>query len=106
MLIGEPGLQNGHRRGMALRIIDGDVPEGLQHGEIAASTWARRSQSQILGEFKERPVVLRTAADADYFVHDEMHTPSQPVRARVSGCVRPAEARPARGELHLSVPPR
>ena len=42
VLIGEPGVgKTAIVEGLARRIVDGDVPEGLKDKRLSLSTWAR-----------------------------------------------------------------
>ena len=91
---------------MALRIIDGDVPEGLQHKKLLAlDMGALIAGAKFRGEFEERlKAVLHdvTAADGQIILLiDEMHTligaGAGEGAMDASNLLKPALAR---GELH------
>ncbi|HMG28362.1 MAG TPA: ATP-dependent chaperone ClpB [Acidimicrobiia bacterium] len=80
VLIGEPGVgKTAIVEGLARRIIEGDVPEGLRSKRIVAlDIGAMVAGSKYRGEFEERfKAVLKEIADAEgeivTFV-DELHT--------------------------------
>ena len=107
VLIGEPGVgKTAIAEGMALRIIDGDVPEGLQHKKLLAlDMGALIAGAKFRGEFEERlKAVLHdvTAADGQIILFvDEMHTligaGAGEGAMDASNLLKPALAR---GELH------
>ncbi len=80
VLIGEPGVgKTAIVEGLAARIADGDVPEGLKHKRlIALDIGSMLAGAKYRGEFEERlKAVLKEITDADgeviTFV-DEIHT--------------------------------
>jgi ATP-dependent Clp protease ATP-binding subunit ClpB len=80
VLIGEPGVgKTAIVEGMAARIADGDVPEGLKHKRlIALDIGSMLAGAKYRGEFEERlKAVLKEITDAEgeiiTFV-DELHT--------------------------------
>ncbi|MEA2579571.1 MAG: ATP-dependent Clp protease ATP-binding subunit ClpB [Actinomycetota bacterium] len=80
VLIGEPGVgKTAIVEGLALRIVDGDVPEGLKHKRLIALDFgAMVAGAKYRGEFEERlKAVLKEIADSDgeiiTFI-DELHT--------------------------------
>ena len=80
VLIGEPGVgKTAIVEGLALRIVDGDVPEGLKHKRLVALDFgAMVAGAKYRGEFEERlKAVLKEIADAEgeiiTFI-DELHT--------------------------------
>ena len=107
VLIGEPGVgKTAIAEGMALRIIDGDVPEGLQNKKLLAlDMGALIAGAKFRGEFEERlKAVLYdvTAADGQIILFiDEMHTligaGAGEGAMDASNLLKPALAR---GELH------
>ncbi|MEC7594422.1 MAG: AAA family ATPase, partial [Pseudomonadota bacterium] len=107
VLIGEPGVgKTAIAEGMALRIIDGDVPEGLQNKKLLAlDMGALIAGAKFRGEFEERlKAVLHdvTAADGQIILFiDEMHTligaGAGEGAMDASNLLKPALAR---GELH------
>ncbi len=80
VLIGEPGVgKTAIVEGLAQRIVDGDVPEGLRDRKLVAlDIGAMVAGSKYRGEFEDRmKAVLREIADAQgqvvVFI-DELHT--------------------------------
>src|SRR5262249_9014076 len=80
VLIGEPGVgKTAIVEGLAQRIVDGDVPEGLKGKRVVAlDIGAMVGGSKYRGEFEERfKAVLREIADSEgqiiTFI-DELHT--------------------------------
>ncbi|MDQ6816705.1 MAG: ATP-dependent Clp protease ATP-binding subunit, partial [Actinomycetota bacterium] len=80
VLIGEPGVgKTAIVEGLAQRIVDGDVPEGLRDRKLVAlDIGAMVAGSKYRGEFEDRlKAVLKEIADADgqvvVFI-DELHT--------------------------------
>lgn len=80
VLIGEPGVgKTAIAEGMALRIVRGDVPEGLKSKRIVAlDMGALVAGTKFRGEFEERlKAVIKEVTDADgqliLFI-DEIHT--------------------------------
>ncbi|WP_375566183.1 ATP-dependent chaperone ClpB [Oceaniradius stylonematis] len=107
VLIGEPGVgKTAIAEGLALRIIDGDVPESLRDKQLMAlDMGALIAGAKYRGEFEERlKAVLSEVQSADgnivLFI-DEMHTLVGAGKADgamdASNLLKPALAR---GELH------
>ena len=107
MLIGEPGVgKTAIAEGLALRIVNGDVPESLKDKQLMAlDMGALIAGAKYRGEFEERlKAVLSevTSADGDIILFiDEMHTLVGAGKADgamdASNLLKPALAR---GELH------
>ncbi|MEM8770619.1 MAG: ATP-dependent chaperone ClpB [Pseudomonadota bacterium] len=107
VLIGEPGVgKTAIAEGLALRIINGDVPESLKDKSLLAlDMGALIAGAKYRGEFEERlKAVLQEVTDADgqivLFI-DEMHTLVGAGKTDgamdASNLLKPALAR---GELH------
>jgi ATP-dependent Clp protease ATP-binding subunit ClpB len=107
VLIGEPGVgKTAIVEGLARRIIDGDVPEGLKNKRLVTlDLGAMVAGAKYRGEFEERlKAVLKEVADAQgeviLFI-DELHTLVGAGKAEGSmdagNMLKPALAR---GELH------
>ncbi|WP_375757821.1 ATP-dependent chaperone ClpB [Corallococcus exercitus] len=107
VLIGEPGVgKTAIAEGLARRIVDGDVPEGLKNKRlITLDLGAMVAGAKYRGEFEERlKAVLKEVADAAgeiiLFI-DEMHTLVGAGKAEgamdAGNMLKPALAR---GELH------
>ncbi|KFA87642.1 ATP-dependent chaperone ClpB [Archangium violaceum] len=107
VLIGEPGVgKTAIVEGLARRIIDGDVPEGLKNKRLVTlDLGAMVAGAKFRGEFEERlKAVLKEVADAAgeiiLFI-DELHTLVGAGKAEGSmdagNMLKPALAR---GELH------
>ncbi len=107
VLIGEPGVgKTAIAEGLALRIINGDVPESLKNKKLMAlDMGALIAGSKYRGEFEERlKGVLNevTAANGDIILFiDEMHTLVGAGKSDgamdAANLIKPALAR---GELH------
>ncbi|SMY09030.1 ATP-dependent chaperone ClpB [Flavimaricola marinus] len=107
VLIGEPGVgKTAIAEGLALRIIDGDVPESLRNKRLMAlDMGALIAGAKYRGEFEERlKAVLNeiTAAAGEIILFiDEMHTLVGAGKADgamdAANLIKPALAR---GELH------
>jgi ATP-dependent Clp protease ATP-binding subunit ClpB len=107
VLIGEPGVgKTAIAEGLALRVINGDVPEGLKHKKLLAlDMGALIAGAKYRGEFEERlKAVLSEVQAAEggivLFI-DELHTLVGAGKAEgamdASNLLKPALAR---GELH------
>ncbi len=107
VLIGEPGVgKTAIVEGLALRIVNGDVPESLQDKKLLAlDMGALIAGAKYRGEFEERLKAVLTevtgAAGAYVLFIDEMHTIIGAGKADgamdASNLLKPALAR---GELH------
>ena len=107
VLIGEPGVgKTAIVEGLALRIVNGDVPEALKKKRVMAlDLGAMVAGAKYRGEFEERlkgvlKEVTEAAGDVILFI-DEMHTLVGAGKADgamdASNLIKPALAR---GELH------
>jgi len=107
VLIGEPGVgKTAIAEGLARRIIDGDVPEGLKRKKLVTlDLGALVAGAKFRGEFEERlKAVLKevSAANGEIILFiDELHTVVGAGKAEgsmdASNMLKPALAR---GELH------
>ena len=107
MLIGEPGVgKTAIAEGLALRIVNGDVPEGLKDKQLMAlDMGALIAGAKYRGEFEERLKAvlneIQAAAGRIILFIDEMHTLVGAGKADgamdASNLLKPALAR---GELH------
>ncbi|KEJ90346.1 ATP-dependent chaperone ClpB [Sulfitobacter donghicola] len=104
VLIGEPGVgKTAIAEGLALRIINGDVPESLRNKRLLAlDMGALIAGAKYRGEFEERlKAVLTEAAGEVVLFIDEMHTLVGAGKADgamdAANLIKPALAR---GELH------
>ncbi len=108
VLIGEPGVgKTAIVEGLALRIADGDVPEGLKNKRLVALDMsAMVAGAKYRGEFEERlKAVLKEITDSDGGVitfMDELHTIVGAGAAEgamdAGNMIKPMLAR---GELHM-----
>src|SRR5260221_2687158 len=107
VLIGEPGVgKTAIVEGLALRIVNGDVPESLHDKKLLAlDLGAMVAGAKYRGEFEERlkavlQEIIASAGGIILFI-DEMHTLVGAGRAEgamdASNLLKPALAR---GELH------
>ncbi len=108
VLIGEPGVgKTAIIEGLALRIINGDVPESLKHKKLMAlDLGAMLAGAKFRGEFEERLKAvldeISAAAGEIVLFLDELHTVVGAGKAEGSmdagNMLKPALAR---GELHM-----
>ncbi len=107
MLIGEPGVgKTAIAEGLALRIANGDVPDGLKDRKLMLDMGTLIAGTKFRGEFEERlkgviDEVKQSAGDIILFI-DEMHMIVGAGKAEGSmdagNMLKPALSR---GELHV-----